>query len=185
MQEGRIEAAIGQFQKALKLNPTFTTAENNLNRALAIRKQLEMEISRINGVLKDNPENFVLHFQLGNLYLRKGELSRAIEYYNRALELNPRFVPALNNLALVTAANKEYYKALTIFFDILNYEPADAEIHYNIACMYARLNRVDESIEWLQKAISKGYSNWESIKNDADLDNIRGSSAYKKLIEGP
>jgi tetratricopeptide (TPR) repeat protein len=185
MQEGRIEAAIDQFQKALQLNPAFTTAENNLNRALAIRKQLEMEISRINGVLKDNPENFVLHFQLGNLYLRKGELSRAIEYYNRALELNPRFVPALNNLALVTAANKEYYKALTIFFDILNYEPADAEIHYNIACMYARLNRVDESIEWLQKAISKGYSNWESIKNDADLDNIRGSSAYKELIEGP
>ncbi|MGD2099691.1 MAG: tetratricopeptide repeat protein [Desulfobacterales bacterium] len=184
MQEGKIDAAISQFQKALKLKPGFIMAENNLNRALAIRQRLETEISRIDKLLKDNPENFVLHFQLGNLYFRKGEQDQAIKQYNRALQLNPKFVPALKNLALVTAAKKEYYRALTIFSDILNYEPNDAETHFNIACMYSRLNRVDESIEWLKKAIGKGYTNWESIKKDSDLDNIRKSSAYKQLIQG-
>jgi tetratricopeptide (TPR) repeat protein len=184
MQEGKIEVAISQFQKALQLEPTFTKAENNLKRALAIRKELETEISRLEALLTDNPENFVLHFQLGNLYFRKGEQDRAIQHYNKAIQLNPKFVPALNNLALVTAAKKEYYKALTIFLDILNYEPDDAQTHYNVACMYARLNRIDESIKWLKKAIDKGYTNWESIKRDDDLDNIRESSAYKQLIQG-
>lgn len=184
MHEGKIEAAISQFQKAVQLNPDFRKAENNLNRALAIRRGLETEISRIDKILKDNPENFILHFQLGNLYFRKGEQDQAIKHYNKALQLNPKFVPALNNLALVTAAKKEYYKALTIFSDILNYEPDDAETHFNIACMYSRLNRVDESIEWLKKAIDKGYTNWESIKKDSDLDSIRASSAYKQLIRG-
>ncbi|NIV14432.1 MAG: tetratricopeptide repeat protein, partial [Aliifodinibius sp.] len=94
------------------------------------------------------------------------------------------FVPAINNLALITAANKEYDKALTIFSDVLNYYPDDAETHYNIACMYSRLNRVDESIEWLKKAIDKGYSNWESIKSDSDLENIRDTDAYKELVKG-
>ena len=84
----------------------------------------------------------------------------------------------------MTAANKEYYKALTVFLDILNYAPDDAETHYNIACMYSQLKRVDESIEWLQKAIDKGYTNWESIKKDSDLDNIRGTLAYQELIQG-
>jgi hypothetical protein len=50
--------------------------------------------------------------------------------------------------------------------------------------MYARLKRVDEAIEWLQKALDKGYTNWESIKKDGDLDNIRDSSAYRNLISG-
>jgi hypothetical protein len=50
--------------------------------------------------------------------------------------------------------------------------------------MYSRLNRVNESVEWLQKAIDKGYANWENIKKDSDLDNIRESPAYKKLIQG-
>jgi tetratricopeptide (TPR) repeat protein len=185
MQEGQIKAAIRQFQKALRLKPDFETAENNLKRAVAIQQELETEIARLQALMKEDPKNFELHFQLGNLYFRKGDRQLAVQQYNKALQLNPKFLPALHNLGLVTAANKEYYKALTVFLDILNYAPDDAETHYNIACMYSQLNRVDDSIQWLQKAINKGYTNWESIKNDADLDNIRGSSAYKELIQGP
>jgi len=184
MQEGKIEAAIQQFQKALELRPDFTKAENNLKRALATQKELETEISQLHEFLKNNPNNVELHFQLGNLYFRKGDQRRATKYYNRALQLNPKFLPALNNLALVTAANQEYYKALTIFLDILKYLPNDAETHYNIACMYSRLKRVDKSIEWLKKAIDKGYTNWENIKKDGDLDNIRDAFAYQELVKG-
>jgi tetratricopeptide (TPR) repeat protein len=183
MQEGKIEAAIQQFQKALESRPDFTKAENNLKRALAIQKEIETEISRLKGLLRDNPENFELHFQLGNLYFRKGEQHQAIKQYKRTLQLNRKFVPALNNLALVTAANQEYYKALTIFSDVLKYHPNDAETHYNIACMYSRLKQVDKSIKWLKKAIDKGYANWENIKKDGDLDNIRDDKAYKELIK--
>ena len=184
MQKGNIEAAIKQFQKALQLKPGFILAQNNLKRALAIRRELATEISRLQQFLKDNPDNVESHFQLGNLYYRKGDQRQAIQQYKKALQLNPKFVPAINNLALVTAANKEYYKALTIFLDVLNYYPDDAETHYNIACMYSRLKRVDESIDWLKKAIDKGYTNWESIKRDRDLNNIRDSLAYRDLIKG-
>jgi tetratricopeptide (TPR) repeat protein len=183
MQEGKIEAAIQQFQKALDLKPDFTKAENNLKRAQAIQKELETEISQLQEFLKNNPNNVELHFQLGNLYFRKGDQRQATKYYKNALQLNRKFVPAINNLALVTAANQEYYKALTIFLDVLKYQPDDAETHYNIACMYARLKRVDESIEWLKKAIDKGYANWENIKRDGDLDNIRDTIAYKELVK--
>ena len=184
MQTGKLEMAINQFQKALQLMPDFTKAQNNLRRALAIQKELDMEISRLQNLLKDNPNNVELHFQLGNLYFRRGDPSEATQHYKKALQIDPKFVPALNNLALVTAANKEYYKALTVFMDILNFVPDDAETHFNIACMYSRLNRVNESIEWLKKAIDKGYADWDSIKTDGDLDNIRNSLAYKSLIKG-
>jgi tetratricopeptide (TPR) repeat protein len=183
MQEGKIEAAIKQFEKAIQLNPDFIMAENNLKRALALQSELETEISRLEEMLKDNPDNVKLHFRLGNLYFRKGDTPKAMKRYKKALQLNPKFVPALNNLALVTAANQEYYKALTVFLDVLNYYPDHAETHYNIACMYARLKQVDKSIEWLKKAIDKGYTNWESIKKDGDLDNIRDAMAYKELIK--
>ena len=183
MQEGKIEAAIGQFQKALDVKPDFSMAKNNLQRAMMIRKGLEDEISRLQALLKDNPESAELHFEIGNLYFRKGAQKMALRQYKRALQLNPKFVPAINNLGLVTAANQEYYKALTVFMDVLNYWPDDAETHYNIACMYARLKRVDESIEWLKKAIDKGYTNWENIKKDEDLDSIRDALAYKELIK--
>ena len=158
-------------------------AENNLRRALTIQKEIETEISRLQDILVNNPDNVEVHFQLGNLYFRKGDRGRAMQQYKKALQLDPKYLPALNNLALATAANREYYKALTVFLDLLNYIPDDADTHYNIACMYSRLNRVEESVEWLKKALDKGYTNWESIKKDGDLDNIRGSIAYKNLIK--
>jgi tetratricopeptide (TPR) repeat protein len=184
MKEGKIEDAINHFRKALQIQPDFEIAENNLKRALAIQRELEAEISGLQEFLQDTPDNVELNFQLGNLYFRKGDRNQAIQQYKKALRLNKKFVPALNNLALVTAANQEYYKAITIFLDVLNYHPDDAETHYNIACMYSQLKRVNESISWLKKAIDKGYANWESIKSDSDLDNIRESSAYKELIQG-
>ena len=184
MQEGKIEAAISQFQKALRVKPDFQMAENNLKRALAVQRDLETKISQIQELLKEYPDSVELRFELGNLYFQRGDPEKASQWYKSALDLNPKFLPALNNLALVTAANKEYYKALTVFLDILNYAPDDAETHYNIACMYSRLKRVDESIEWLQKAIDKGYTNWESIKKDSDLENIRGTLAYKEIMQG-
>jgi tetratricopeptide (TPR) repeat protein len=183
MREGKIEAAIKQFQQALQLKPGFIMAENNLRRALAIQREIETEISQLKEFLKNNPDNVELHFQLGNLYFRKGDQRQAKQQYKKALQLNKKFVPALNNLALVTAANQEYYKALTIFLDVLKYHPDDAETHYNIACMYSRLKQVDNSIGWLKKAIDQGYTNWESIKKDGDLDNIRDAMAYKELIK--
>jgi len=43
--------------------------------------------------------------------------------------------------------------------------------------------RKKDSIEWLKKAINRGYNNWEMIKTDEDLKNIRDSSYYRELIE--
>jgi hypothetical protein len=43
---------------------------------------------------------------------------------------------------------------------------------------------VEESTGWLKKAIEKGYDNWDLIKTDKDLNNIRGSSYYEELVRG-
>jgi tetratricopeptide (TPR) repeat protein len=184
MQEGKFAEAINHFRKALQIQPDFEMAENNLKNALAMKRDLELEEKRVQQSLKHDPDNPELHFQMGNLSFRKGALSDAIGQYKKTLQLQPQFVPALNNLALVYARQKDYAQALASFMEVLKHKPDDAEIHYNIACMYSRLKRVNASIDWLQKAIDKGYANWENIKNDNDLDNIRESSAYKELIQG-
>jgi hypothetical protein len=43
---------------------------------------------------------------------------------------------------------------------------------------------MEESIDWLKEAIKRGYKNWDLIKRDKDLENIRGSSYYKEIIRG-
>jgi len=54
---------------------------------------------------------------------------------------------------------------------------------YNVACGYALLGKKDEAIEWLQKSIKAGWSNFEHMESDPDLDSLRNDPRYKKIIE--
>ena len=54
----------------------------------------------------------------------------------------------------------------------------------NIACLYSLQNQIDEAFHWLKKSISKGFDDWDQIKNDKDLENIKKTSYFRELIYG-
>jgi tetratricopeptide (TPR) repeat protein len=55
--------------------------------------------------------------------------------------------------------------------------------YYNLACLYAIINKPDEANIYLKKAIDSGYSKKYAIA-DEDLDNIRNTDDYKNTIAG-
>jgi len=125
-----------------------------------------------------------MHYVLGKLFYGKGELKKAEAQYQKALDLQPEFPEALNALAVLYAKKKEYGKAISIFKKMAALWPDYANTYYNIACMYSRQNNTENSIEWLKLAVKKGYKNWDLIKTDKDLENIRSSVYYNELIKG-
>jgi tetratricopeptide (TPR) repeat protein len=184
IREGNLEAAISHFQKAVDIEPDFKLANENLKKALAIRHNTGQDAATIQKALKDNPNNPVLHYKMGNLYLGKKKLRQAIAEFEKALTLRPDYLEAQNNLAMAYAANRQYDQALVAFKQLIQLDPDNASTDYNIAVLYALQNNVPDSITWLKKAIDKGYQNWELIKADKDLANIRHSEDYKQLVKG-
>jgi len=55
------------------------------------------------------------------------------------------------------------------------------EIDYNIACLYARQGNIEKSIYWLKQAVQSGYSRWDSIESDKDLEVIRNTPEFLNL----
>jgi tetratricopeptide (TPR) repeat protein len=183
MQEGKIETAIFHLREAIRLNPGLSGADSDLKKALAVQEKIQYDTKRIQRELRLAPDNPQLHYEMGNLFLVKGELNKAISQYEKALLLQPNYLQALNNLALAYAKKKAYAKALSVFQRILSYWPDNADTYYNIAAVYSKLNEIDKSIHWLKQALGRGYDNWDLIKTDPDLANIRDALAYKKLIK--
>ncbi len=58
-------------------------------------------------------------------------------------------------------------------------EPTHA---YNVACSCARLGRVDEGLDWLERAIAAGYADRPGLEADSDLDALRASERYGALV---
>jgi tetratricopeptide (TPR) repeat protein len=183
MRVGQHDEAIGHFRQALNLKPDFGIAYKSLQTALAVRLAMTQKIADIQTALQRTPENHELHYQLGNLYDRTGDRAKAIAHYHMAVKIRPDFSQALNNLAIGYAVNRDYDKALAALQQMVSLQPHNPVVHYSIASVLARQNKVNESIDWLQSAVRNGFKDRNRIITDKNLENIRNSNRYQELIQ--
>ncbi len=182
--KGRIDEALANFQQALRIKPDYADARNNFDKVLAEKeKAVTKAIEKIQEAVELDPANPVLYFNMGNLYRKIKETGKAAEQYKKALSIHPEFSEALNNLAIMYAVMGKYDDAVSLLKKLAQNQQDNAETPYRIACIYARQNKKEESVNWLKKAVSRGYNKWELLKTDRNLDNIRNTPYYKKLIK--
>ncbi len=53
---------------------------------------------------------------------------------------------------------------------------------YNAACGYALSGQKEEAMDWLELSVKSGYADFDHLRKDTDLDNLRGEKRYKKLL---
>jgi tetratricopeptide (TPR) repeat protein len=99
VQEGQIDEAIVQYQKAVELNPNYVEAQNNLGGALAQKGRLDEAILHCQQALTLDPHLADAHNNLGIALAQKGELAASIAQFQQALQLQPDYSDAQRNLA--------------------------------------------------------------------------------------
>jgi tetratricopeptide (TPR) repeat protein len=97
--------------------------------------------------------NADINFALGNLWYarrdlpandertRLADLGRAMLFYRKAMELNPRHTGTLNNLGVIALEEKRWPVAEKFFAAAIDTEPEDAKTHYLLARVYAEDNK--------------------------------------------
>lgn len=80
----------------------------SLEKADALRKKKDYEqaISLLVEALRYGLEKAMIYYRLGNVYIDGSDLARAEYAYNRALEMDPNFINAMHNLAVVYRRQK-------------------------------------------------------------------------------
>ena len=66
---------------------------------------------------------------------------------------------------------------------IIETNPYDPGHRYDEACLYARMGNVERALDALRLALSLGYKAKAHIENDDELDPIRHTEAYQRLME--
>ncbi|HVY04369.1 MAG TPA: tetratricopeptide repeat protein [Burkholderiales bacterium] len=89
MRDGQLESAIEVFTQVITRKPDFTEAWNKRATLYFLLGDDELSLKDCDEVLKRNPQHFGVLAGYGQIYLRKGDLQRALEYFERALAINP------------------------------------------------------------------------------------------------
>lgn len=105
------------------------------------------------GLSEKMPRNPRIANNLGNVYLKLGNRLAAQSYYEKALELNPGYVIARVNLAVLSLRNRKTEEANAVFLEILKAYHDDADIRNGLGVCELRRGRIKEGVDHFRKAI--------------------------------
>jgi tetratricopeptide (TPR) repeat protein len=117
----------------------------------------------------------------GNL-ADSSQLDFEIEFFGGIIERRPDYVDVLRVMGNNLTLKGRYANGLQIDKRLVALRPNDPLAHYNLACSYALLKRVDQALKSLRRAVELGYRDFRYMREDRDLDAVRGDARFRQLL---
>jgi len=102
-------------------------------------------------------------------YFMKGMLPAAQEEFALSVQLDPNFLPGINNLGVVHLVSQKFEEALHKFREAFALEPASAIVSNNLGLTYNLMGNAAEAQKWLEKAAAVDRELAAAQLNLADL----------------
>ncbi len=163
---------------------TQSTAREAVPEGVALPKGPPAETAAVGMGSKPRNAEAELRYQEAFTAQRTGDAAKAAALYERVLLLDPGDVRALNNLGVVLMGQGQRERAIALFSRAIVLKKDYVDPYYNLACLYAQISEIDESIWYLKVAmtINGEVINW--AEKDADMKSVVASPAFKKIREG-
>ena len=128
------------------------------------------------------PEYAYSYLGRGDIYKLKGEIEKAKIDYRKVIELDT--IPSTYSCAQYAFLELgQPDKAIAFMDSMIVNEPDNAGHYYDAACLYSRMGKKDAALEFLRTACEKGYHRFAHALVDDDLDAIKDTDEFRKLIE--
>jgi tetratricopeptide (TPR) repeat protein len=112
----------------------------------------------------------------------QNQLDFELAFFGGILEQSPDYVDVLRILGSLMTLRGRFVEGLKIDRRLVRLRPQDALAHYNLACSYALLQRPDQSIKTLRRAVELGYRDFRYMREDRDLATIRHDPRFRQLL---
>ncbi|GKX28382.1 hypothetical protein SH1V18_08620 [Vallitalea longa] len=154
---GKIDEAIDIYEKIFKdfELATYDDEEDNDEEDI---KQIEESIDSNEEkeyVIKTNSYVYAQDYTtIGYLYLLKKDYDKAIENSKKALMLNAKHAPALDNLGQIYYEMKDYDKAFKYLKSALEINPNMPDSNYYMGLIFEKKNDIEEARKYYKKTAS-------------------------------
>ncbi|MFN8370843.1 MAG: tetratricopeptide repeat protein [Bacteriovoracaceae bacterium] len=127
--------------------------------------------------------------QLGTCYYLKQEYRKAILYYNKALDTDAKYVPAINNIGVLYLKDGLYQKALVAFKRAYELNSFSLVPLLNMAHIYLQFGHVEKARNYFEILYKNNQTDVDVINGLAHValftDDLKASLSYFKLIGTP
>jgi tetratricopeptide (TPR) repeat protein len=115
--------------------------------------QTESALTHYLAALKVNPKHVEANNNLGNLFLRRNDLTNAVARFSEAIRLNPKHSSAHNNLGIVLARQNRAPEAISEFEAAVRLKPDYLEAWINLGNAATSHGRFQQAITAYEMAL--------------------------------
>ena len=163
----RLDSSKKDFERAIKTDPNYADAYNNLGAVEYQDHRLKPAIKRYQQAIAINPEFATYHSNLGTAYMERKEFDKAAAEYARALQIDPDVFEHRGSAGISARFPS----------------PSDrARFHYVIAKTYARAGNTDRCLLYLTKAMEFGYKDIDRVYKEDEFANVRKDPRFAQLM---
>ena len=162
-----LDLAKKNYQRAIKLNPRYPEAINNLGTIYYAEKNYKRAIKYYKRAIKFDTKSASIYANLGAAYFGRKDYKRATLYYQQALKLDPDVF--------------EHHST----FGTLMQERTVAEratFHLYLAKIYAKSGAKDRALIYLRKALEEGVKDRKKIPDMPEFASLKTDPGFKELL---
>jgi len=153
-EQGRLAEASNLYRKVIELTPN-PSASHYINPGWAAYRQRRLDEAKTyyQKALLIEPDNAVVHNDLGLVLATLGEKDGAADHYRKAIDLDPNYFWPRSNLGLLLMSRGRPEEAASQFRKASELNPTNAWPVNNVGWSLMRQGRSNEAPEYFRKAI--------------------------------
>jgi superkiller protein 3 len=118
----------------------------------------------LNNLTKFKDNDHTLN-NVGLVFLNQGNFEEAAKYFNKAIQLNPKYYPALANLAKLYLKQNKLHDATNIYEKLRDQFPTDSKVLLNLAHVYFKQREIDKAKALLVNVLKLDDKNASAYNN--------------------
>lgn len=145
--------AVGEFQRAIALDPTNIDSYNYLASSYLAQNKAGEAIKAFQSSLALAPYQDSIHVSLGNIYLQQKKYPLAEKELKEAARLNPANEVAPYTLGQLYVQSGRLDEAVAQFKKVQRIVPYDANPYYSLGMAYNKQGKHAEAVKQLKEAV--------------------------------
>jgi tetratricopeptide (TPR) repeat protein len=152
--EGKLDEAINEFYKVIRIEPGRASGYFNMANALQAKGLSTEAIARYRQALQLKKDDAETYNNLAIALQSQGNLQEAMQCYNQVLKLKPRSERAHYNLGMIFQSQGRLEEAGGHFAEAVRIDPSDAEAHFKLGVVFQAQGKFTDALSEYRKAVS-------------------------------
>jgi tetratricopeptide (TPR) repeat protein len=163
--QGELDKAIAEFEKAIELDPNNAGAHRNLGTAYGEQGKWEESAAAYERAIDIDPTYGEAYGDVVGAYFSLNRIPEALTAGEKAIELAPYYATAYNNLGILYGSQGQIDTAIALFEKAIELDPNDANAHYNLGFAYENLDQLDQAVAQYQEAVKADPDYLDAYEN--------------------